>query len=189
MRYKSGYKEAKRKELLEISGRIAKSQGFANTGVDGFMKAADMTSGAFYSHFSSKQELFKALIVSELENSIQLWQSNPHDEPKAWIEFEIQRYLNLEHVNRVERGCVLPALASEVARSSREIKQCYEQELLRGHGLFAKVLADPDQAWALLCQMVGTILLARSIADENLKLNIINSSKHMLFKMLDIAHS
>ena len=56
MRYKSGYKEAKRKELLEISGRIAKSQGFANTGVDGFMKAADMTSGAFYSHFSSKQE-------------------------------------------------------------------------------------------------------------------------------------
>ena len=37
MRYKTGYKEEKRQELLKISAQLAKKQGFANTGVDGFM--------------------------------------------------------------------------------------------------------------------------------------------------------
>ena len=54
MRYKTGYKEQRRKELLHISGQIAKKNGFAATGVDAFMKASGVTSGAFYSHFSSK---------------------------------------------------------------------------------------------------------------------------------------
>ena len=80
MRYKSGYKQEKRKELLKISGQLAKKDGFAATGVDGFMKAAGVTSGAFYSHFSSKQDLFKALVENELKNSIQMWQNNPHDQ-------------------------------------------------------------------------------------------------------------
>ncbi len=52
MRYKPEYKQQKRQELLNISGQIAKKNGFAATGVDGFMKAAGVTSGAFYSHFS-----------------------------------------------------------------------------------------------------------------------------------------
>ena len=48
MRYKSGYKEQKRQELLDISGQLAKKNGFNATGIDGFMKAAGVTSGAFY---------------------------------------------------------------------------------------------------------------------------------------------
>ena len=187
MRYKSGYKQEKRQELLKISGQIAKAQGFANTGVDSFMKAADMTSGAFYSHFSSKQDLFQALIQNELEHSIQQWQTNPHDDPKAWIEFEIERYLSLSHVQHVEQGCVLPALASEVARSSEHIKQAFQTELMRGHALFTQHLNSAEQAWALICQMVGTIFLARSIADHELQQTMIESSKHMLFKMLNLG--
>ncbi|WP_042073366.1 TetR/AcrR family transcriptional regulator, partial [Acinetobacter gerneri] len=98
MRYKAGYKEEKRKELLEISGQLAKKNGFASTGVDTFMKAAGVTSGAFYSHFSSKNDLFKALVENELQNSIQMWQDNPFDDPEQWIDFELNRYLALSHV-------------------------------------------------------------------------------------------
>ena len=77
MRYKAGYKEEKRKELLEISGQLAKKNGFGATGVDTFMKAAGVTSGAFYSHFSSKNDLFKALVENELKDSIKKWDNNP----------------------------------------------------------------------------------------------------------------
>jgi AcrR family transcriptional regulator len=77
MRYQSGYKAEKRKQLLEISGQLAKKNGFAVTGIDGFMKAAGVTSGAFYSHFSSKQDLFKALVENELKDSIEKWENNP----------------------------------------------------------------------------------------------------------------
>ncbi|SPL69829.1 TetR/AcrR family transcriptional regulator [Acinetobacter stercoris] len=180
MRYKIGYKEEKRNQLLKITGQVAKKAGFQNTGIDDFMKAAGVTSGAFYSHFSSKHELFKALIHNELEQSIQMWQTNPFDDPEQWIDFELERYLSLSHVEKSEYGCLLPALATEVARSDEEIKQHYQAELLRGHQIFVKYLGSEKQAWAVMCQLVGAILMARSVLDENIKLIIIESSKNMI---------
>lgn len=186
MRYKTGYKEEKRQELLKISAQLAKKQGFTNTGVDGFMKAAQMTSGAFYSHFSSKHELFEALIESELQHSFQAWQANPHDNIEEWIDFELERYLALSHVQRPDQGCVIPSLAAEVARSSETTKLCFQQEMLRGHALFTQHLGSETQAWAVLCQLVGAIVMARSMADEHLQREILSSSKWMIKNMLQL---
>lgn len=66
-----------------------------------------------------------------------MWQSNPHDNATDWINFELARYLTLSHLEHPEQGCVLPTLATEVARADDTIKQTYEQELLRGHALFS----------------------------------------------------
>lgn len=189
MRYKTGYKEEKRKELLKISAQLAKKQGFANTGVDSFMQAAQMTSGAFYSHFSSKNELFEALIESELQHSFQAWQANPHEKLSDWIDFELDRYLAFSHVQRPDHGCAIPALATEVARSSESTKQCFQQEMLRGHALFTQHLGSETQAWAVLCQLVGAIVMARSMADEHLQHEILNSSKWMIKNMLQLKQS
>lgn len=186
MRYKAGYKEQKRQELLNISGQLAKKNGFANTGVDSFMNAAQMTSGAFYSHFSSKQDLFKALIEAELQKSLLDWQDNPHEDLAEWIDFELERYLAISHVQRADHGCILPALSSEVARSDDEIKQLYQSELIRGHALFVKHLGREDLAWAVMCQLVGAILMARTVADDMLKIMILNSSKWMIRQSLGL---
>lgn len=186
MRYKTGYKEQKRQELLNISGQLAKKNGFANTGVDSFMNAAQMTSGAFYSHFSSKQDLFKALIEAELQKSLLDWQENPHEDLAEWIDFELERYLAISHVQRADHGCILPALSSEVARSDDEIKQLYQSELIRGHALFVKHLGREDLAWAVMCQLVGAILMARTVADDMLKIMILNSSKWMIRQSLGL---
>lgn len=186
MRYKAGYKEQKRQELLNISAQLAKKNGFANTGVDSFMNAAQMTSGAFYSHFSSKQDLFKALIEAELQKSLLDWQENPHEDLAEWIDFELERYLAISHVQRADHGCILPALSSEVARADDEIKQLYQSELIRGHALFVKHLGREDLAWAVMCQLVGAILMARTVADDMLKIMILNSSKWMIRQSLGL---
>jgi TetR/AcrR family transcriptional regulator, transcriptional repressor for nem operon len=187
MRYQSGYKAEKRMQLLEISGQIAKKNGFAATGIDSFMKAAGVTSGAFYSHFSSKQDLFKALVEHELNGSIEKWQNNPHEQAEQWIEFELNRYLTLSHVNHADYGCVVPALANEISRTDNDIKQLYQKELQRGHALFANRLGSDEKAWAVLCQLVGAILVARSIADEAIQLVILESSKKSIQSMLQIT--
>lgn len=177
MRYKSGYKEEKRKELLNISGQIAKKEGFNATGIDTFMKAAGVTSGTFYSHFSSKQDLFKALIESEIQQSIAMWQDNPHTEAELWMDFELNRYLSLPHVNRAEYGCMLPALAIEISRSDEEVKDLYQSELIKGHQIFLAHLGSEEKAWAVMCQLIGAILMARSISNTSLRLTILESSK------------
>ncbi len=180
MRYKSGYKQEKRRELLEISGQIAKKSGFANTGVDTFMKAAGVTSGAFYSHFSSKNDLFKALIENELQQSIKMWKDNPFDDPESWIDFELNRYLAYSHIEYPDFGCVLPSLASEISRSDMDVKQAYQTELLRGHQIFSQHLGSDEKAWGVMCQLVGAILLARSIADQSIQKNILEANKSII---------
>ncbi|WP_180109290.1 MULTISPECIES: TetR/AcrR family transcriptional regulator [unclassified Acinetobacter] len=185
MRYKPEYKQKKRQELLTISGQIAKKDGFAATGVDGFMKAAGVTSGAFYSHFSSKQELLKALIEHELQHSFDMWQNNPHDNAQDWIEFELDRYLTPSHLEHPEQGCVLPTLATEVARADDTIKQAYEKELLRGQALFSQHLGSEEHAWAIICQLAGAILIARAAADPHLQKTILNANKMMIRQYLE----
>lgn len=185
MRYKPEYKQKKRQELLTISGQIAKKDGFAATGVDGFMKAAGVTSGAFYSHFSSKQELLKALIEHELQHSFDMWQNNPHDNAQNWIEFELDRYLTPAHVQHPEQGCSLPTLANEVARADQDTKLVYETELLRGHALFRQHLGSEELAWAIICQLAGAILIARAAADPHLQKTILDANKMIILQYLD----
>ena len=188
MRYKPEYKQQKRQELLNITGQIAKKNGFAATGVDGLMKAAGVTSGAFYSHFSSKQDLLKALVEYELQQSFNMWQSNPHHNAADWINFELDRYLTPSHLEHPEQGCVLPTLATEVARADDTIKQAYEKELLRGHALFSAHLASEEKAWAIMSQLVGAVLIARAMHDPELQKSILQANKMVIQDYL-AAHS
>lgn len=187
MRYKPGYKEEKRKELLNLSGQLAKQHGFSATGVDAFMKEAGVTSGAFYSHFSSKNELFKALVEAELEQSLAMWRANPNDSADAWIDFELERYLGLNHLKRASKGCALPALASEIARADDEIKQVYQDRLLEGHTLFRKYLGSDEKAWAVMSQLVGAITLARAMADEAQQIAVLEACKSTVKDYLRLA--
>lgn len=180
MRYKPGHKEEKRQELLKASGALAKQSGFAATGVDALMQAAGMTSGAFYSHFSSKSDLLKALIESELSASREMWAGNPHETAEEWLGFELDRYLSASHVKHPEAGCVLPALAPEIARADLSVRQIYEEELLKGLDILAKRLGSEDLAWAFLCQLVGAILMARAMPNEATQRTVIEASKRFL---------
>ena len=184
MRYKSGYKAEKRQELLNISGQLAKKNGFQATGIDRFMKQAGVTSGAFYSHFSSKNDLFKNLIENELQQSFALWQENPFEDAEQWLDFEMDRYLTLSHLERPDHGCVLPTLASEVARADLDIRQAFQAEMQRGLQIFIQHLGSEDKAWAVLSQLVGAVLLARSVVDESVKILILESSKLNIKSML-----
>lgn len=180
MRYKPGHKEEKRKELLKASGNLVKKSGFAATGVDALMQAAGVTSGAFYSHFSSKTDLLKALIESELLASRQMWAGNPHETAEEWISFELDRYLSLAHVKHPEAGCVLPSLAAEIARADSTVRELYEKELLKGQEILARRVGSDDLAWAFICQLVGAILMARAMPSEAMQRTIIEASKRFL---------
>jgi AcrR family transcriptional regulator len=67
VRYKTGHKEEARARMVAAAGRGFRRQGFGGIGVDGLAKEAEVTSGAFYGHFSSKGEAFKAALVAGLE--------------------------------------------------------------------------------------------------------------------------
>ncbi len=184
MRYPPGYKEKKRRELLKTIGHLIKKNGFAATGIDTLMQRTGMTSGAFYSHFASKNELLQALVASELTASSALWAGRTQDSVEEWIDSELERYLSLQHVQHPEEGCLLPALAAEIARADASVRTIYEQALLQGHCILSRRLGDDDLAWAVINQMVGSILVARALPSETLQRTLLNASKNVLKSLL-----
>lgn len=180
MRYKPGYKAEKRKELLSVAGKAIKEHGFSATGIDGLMQDAGVTSGTFYSHFPSKAELLKALIVSELEASNARWEDIAEDNPAAWLRQQVQRYLSMGHVAHPEAGCLLPALASEIGRADEETRKLLESALGQWQEGVATRLGDKQRAWAFIAQLVGGVLLARAVADETLQRTILTGSRALL---------
>ena len=184
MRYPPEHKAEKRQQLIHASSALMKQGGYAATGVDKLMEASGVTSGAFYSHFGSKAELLQALIPYELQLSRDAWQSNPHTEPEAWLEFELERYLNIKHVRHPEAGCMLPSLGAEIARADEATRKQFEEEMEKGVATLGEKLGNPDLAWAFICQLVGAILIARAMPSKAGQLAVLESSKRFLSNSL-----
>jgi TetR/AcrR family transcriptional repressor of nem operon len=67
MRYPAQETAVKHERIVKEASRLFRERGFENISVGEVMKAAGLTQGAFYAHFSSKEELvFAARSVGPL---------------------------------------------------------------------------------------------------------------------------
>ena len=172
MRYKPEYKAEARAKLLQAAGALAKEKGFGTTGVDEFMAAAGMTSGAFYSHFGSKAAFLSAIIANELDRSRHIIAAKD----RASLLKALRKYLSLQHVEHPALGCPLPSLSSEIARADTATRQIYEDNLQHQVAAVGSILGDEALAWALLSQVVGAVTLARAMASEEARKAVLNAA-------------
>lgn len=161
MRYTPAHKKEAHQKIVQAAGALAKKDGFGTTGVDGLMQASGMTSGAFYKHFQSKEQLLEDIVVTEIKRSIGLFFSEG-DGTDELLQ-ATQKYLSRTHVNNPDKGCVLPALSAEVARASSSVKESFEHELLTMMSQLNARVNNPVKTQALLAMMVGGVLLARAM--------------------------
>ncbi|TAL26349.1 MAG: TetR/AcrR family transcriptional regulator [Aquabacterium sp.] len=184
MRYSPDHKEKTRNKLLEVSGALSKKQGFATTGVDRLMAAAGLTSGALYSHFGSKSAFFQALIRHELERSRKLFQPQEGETGAQRMERSLADYLSLTHAHNAESGCALPALSGEIARAEPEVRRTYRCALQEMVGMLAEQGTPPAEAWAVIAQCMGALLMARAMDDDAVREEVLAASRAQLRRML-----
>ncbi|MFY1021590.1 TetR/AcrR family transcriptional regulator [Ectopseudomonas khazarica] len=180
MRYSAEHKAETRERLLASSGAIAKQQGFAVTGVDALMKTIGLTGAAFYSHFPSKDELFAELIERELRISLQRLGGEPGAAGRDKLQRCLAAYLNLAHVEQPDKGCVLPSLGAEIARADERVRQRTEQQILQLQETWAEIIGDRQLAWTILAQCLGSLLLARMLASQDTRQQVLDASLDML---------
>ncbi|NUT75632.1 TetR/AcrR family transcriptional regulator [Pseudomonas sp. C1C7] len=173
MRYSVNHKLETREKLLHSSAVSAKKSGFSTVGVDGLMKAIGLSGGAFYSHFSSKDELFASIVERELRQSLERLGA---DRDRAKLERCLKRYLSMSHVEHPESGCALPALGAEIARSDEAIRQQAEHWICQLQESWAQVLESDSLAWAVLSQCIGALVVARMLATPELQQRVLKSS-------------
>jgi TetR/AcrR family transcriptional regulator, transcriptional repressor for nem operon len=173
MRYSANHKLETKEKLLQSSAVLAKGSGFSTVGVDGLMKAIGLSGGAFYSHFSSKDELFASVVERELRQSLQRLGG---DEDREQLELCLKQYLSMSHVEHPETGCVLPALGAEIARSDVTTRQQAEYWICQLQERWAQVLESDSLAWAILSQCIGALVVARMLVTTELQHKVLKSS-------------
>lgn len=169
MRYTPEHKENTRAHLLEVAGALVKKDGFGATGVDSLMTAVGLTSGAFYSHFRSKAELLEAIIERELTRSLNLFADKTDEQLIAALE----SYLSIQHVDHPDQGCVVTALTVEVARARTETRQIFERQVQQIKAALQQHVGDENAAWAIICQVVGAVMIARAMATKDARRSLL----------------
>ena len=98
--------------------------------MDGLAKEAGVTSGAFYGHFPSKADAFKAAAVAglvELREAIEHLRATEGD---LWLEKFVDFYMSVRRTCDLSESCALQSMTPEVARADADTKAAYEAEMV-----------------------------------------------------------
>src|SRR5688500_6110272 len=172
MRYSKGHKQATRQRILQAAGRRFKEDGIDGAGVAAVMSDAGLTNGGFYAHFASKEDLVANVLADQLRAQRQNFDSQPPD--RAGLEAFIRAYLSPQHRDQSADGCPSAALLDEIARRPAATRQAFTDELLNTADDVAARLDRTDaeaartDALTILGFMIGTLQLARALADRDL---------------------
>lgn len=183
MRYKPGHKEDAHPLMVAAVGRGFRRKGFGGIGVDGLAKEADVTSGAFYGHFASKEAAFIEAIIEGVDEVRRTVEQLRLDSPGNWAVTFIDTYLGPRRTCDMAESCAIQSLSAEVARAGNGVRKAYEREMLRVVRAVAEGLPgdDPDgreaRAWALLSLLSGTVTLCRALEDQQLSSIVASSAR------------
>ncbi|MBJ8343908.1 TetR/AcrR family transcriptional regulator [Antrihabitans sp. YC2-6] len=170
-RYPKEHKDVTRRRILDTAGRRFKRDGLDGSGIATLMSDAGLTNGAFYAHFSSKDDLVAAVVSDQLSTQAHaIQQLRPG---QAGLEDFVHQYLSAEHRDEVAAGCPSAALLDEIGRSGDPVKLAYTAGAAAILDEVTTRLAPEDPATtrrtaqSLFTLLVGTMQLARAIADRD----------------------
>src|SRR2546421_4784857 len=103
MRYSKDHKQATRCRIVEAAGRRFKQDGIDGAGVAAVMSDAGLTNGAFYNHFTSKEDLVANVLVDQLRAQRHSFDARPTD--RAGLEAIVRAYLSPVHRDQCADGC------------------------------------------------------------------------------------
>lgn len=197
MALRNELKEASLQRILDAGAVRLREEGLAGAAIVPVMKDAGLTHGAFYSHFSNKEELAVAAFRHALKDNRPRWIGEPRNE--SWVRRLARlgkRYLTMAHRNDLADSCALAALASDASRSSPAFREAYQEELLKSlRGICGGAAGEEqddrrlDEAIAFMALCVGGISLSRAVADPSLAERILEICRQAVPRLAEPPHS
>ena len=181
--------ESKRESLdkiLDAAARRLREEGLDGAAIVPVMRDAGLTHGAFYSHFSSKDDLSSAAFGRAITTGRPHWIKPTSGEP--WTERLrdlAKRYLTTAHRDDLSTSCGFATLSSDAAHASDQFRASYERELRTS---LAAICGDDecndrlDDAIALMAVCVGGMALSRAVVDPKFSTRILRVAREAAAK-------
>ena len=171
-RYAPEHKDATRRRMIETSARRFKQDGFDGAGISTLVRDAGLTNGAFYGHFTSKDDLIATVVAEQLGAQADLIEALPPG--RESIDAFVRDYLSDDHRDDPSDGCPSAALLDEISRQDQTTRDAYTEAAHRIIDAIARHLdpANPersrDAAIGLYTLLVSSLQLARAVTDQEL---------------------
>ena len=193
MRYGTEHKQATRQRIIKAAGRRFKRDGIDSSGISALMKDAGLTNGAFYTHFTSKDDLVAIAVADQLhtQNANIVAQAAPG---RAGLEQIVRWYLSTRHRDNSDDDCPSAALLDEIRRCTDSTKQAYTDGVLVVIDGIAARLAPDDplsvrtKSLSAYAMMAGTLQLSRALADRRLADELLEQGIHNALTLLGVEH-
>ncbi len=185
MNLKQIQKKESKERILNVASRLFKRNGYSATGIDLIMVEAGLTAGGFYAHFRSKTDLLEQSLEHSMKHSRELLIRGTESLAGAEkVNVIMSRYISLLHRDLPEKGCMLPALASEIHRGTKKSNELVSKYITLWAEFIAQNLSDgssmaekKEKALTMISQAVGAILLSRMVRETALSDEILNSAR------------
>jgi TetR/AcrR family transcriptional repressor of nem operon len=169
-----------RRAIVAAATQLFREHGVEAVGLNELMKHAGFTQGGFYNHFESKADLVAEVLASAMVEGAAEFAKNaraPIDESTTALRRYITYYLSRAHRDNIDHGCPVAGFAGDAPRLGAGAQSHFAGGLDDQMTILAGLIAESgsfatsgerrtlrERAISLHCQMVGALVLSRSVA-------------------------
>ncbi len=175
-------KQETRQRIIAEASKLIRQDGIAGLKVADVMAASGLTHGAFYAHFSDKNELIEAAFHDAFDHR-EKWIGSAKKRPaEERLSHLLKTYLTPKHRDTPEQGCAFAALAREFAQAGGRLPKTFEIELGISVERLVELLDDQagddarQTALGILSLCVGGMVLARAVDDHKLSNELLKAA-------------
>jgi len=174
MAWQETHKEQSKDRILKSAAMLFTHYGFEKISIDQVMKSAELTRGAFYSHFSSKSDLYAQAIS---KGATVAYKRKPENCPQSMKDFA-QYYLSTEHRdNNYEQACPLAFLVSDINQQDNQVKATYTKTLKAFVQQAQSLTSNREKTLQSVVLMIGGLALSRALDDEEFSNELLAACK------------
>jgi TetR/AcrR family transcriptional regulator, transcriptional repressor for nem operon len=186
MGYSQTQKKKNHERIVRTASKRFREKGLEGVGIADLMQEIGLTVGGFYKHFDSRDDLVVEALRYALSTRRRPAAAAASGGPPLTYAKLVEDYLSEEHRDHPGSGCVISALAGDIARSGKRTRALLTEEIRNALQLIADLtpgkVEGPARSTAILTlsALVGAVGLARAVSDEALSREILQSVGELL---------
>lgn len=185
MAKRADQKAQSRRRIVDAAAKRFLTDGLEGATIAAVLGDADLTHGAFYAHFRSKEAMLAEAFLAAAAEASDRWVKGISELPTNFgLSLLLARNLGPAHLHHPEIGCPFVAAGAEVWRSDGEIREAYQAGMLAVATKVAEALGDgdTDRALAIHATCIGALTMARSVASEEVALRVMRACRQFLMR-------
>lgn len=179
-------KAASHDRILDIASAHIRRDGINCLRVAELMDEAGLTTGGFYRHFDSREQLVAEATQRAMSQGSEWTVASGRVGGQRGYATLVDGYLSPWHRDHPEAGCGVAAVAADAARRSGSARSAYTRQVKECLAVIADLTDKPDrevaqrEAVLTLSVLVGAISLARAVDDPGLSQAILTDAAAVL---------